>query len=95
MFAQVLEAVKALEEGVLMDIREGDRRGDSWLGLCPLERWAVVLVWTCLAPLMPPSAVINCKPPLGDRFGCPSLLREMAAKNQSFYGRFGTADQVA
>jgi 3-hydroxyacyl-CoA dehydrogenase/enoyl-CoA hydratase/3-hydroxybutyryl-CoA epimerase len=26
----------------------------------------------------------------GDRFACPALLREMAEKGQSFYGRFGT-----
>jgi 3-hydroxyacyl-CoA dehydrogenase/enoyl-CoA hydratase/3-hydroxybutyryl-CoA epimerase len=24
----------------------------------------------------------------GERFTCPELLREMAQKNQSFYGRF-------
>jgi 3-hydroxyacyl-CoA dehydrogenase/enoyl-CoA hydratase/3-hydroxybutyryl-CoA epimerase len=26
----------------------------------------------------------------GERFACPALLREMAEKGQSFYGRFGT-----
>ena len=27
----------------------------------------------------------------GARFACPALLREMAEKGQSFYGRFGQA----
>ena len=31
----------------------------------------------------------------GDRFECPALLREMAAKNQTFYGRFGKEDSAA
>jgi 3-hydroxyacyl-CoA dehydrogenase/enoyl-CoA hydratase/3-hydroxybutyryl-CoA epimerase len=25
----------------------------------------------------------------GERFACPDLLRDMAARGQSFYGRFG------
>jgi 3-hydroxyacyl-CoA dehydrogenase/enoyl-CoA hydratase/3-hydroxybutyryl-CoA epimerase len=31
----------------------------------------------------------------GDRFTCPGLLRDMAAKGQSFYGRFGTDAKAA
>jgi 3-hydroxyacyl-CoA dehydrogenase/enoyl-CoA hydratase/3-hydroxybutyryl-CoA epimerase len=31
----------------------------------------------------------------GERFKCPALLREMADKNQSFYGRFGPKEQAA
>jgi 3-hydroxyacyl-CoA dehydrogenase / enoyl-CoA hydratase / 3-hydroxybutyryl-CoA epimerase len=31
----------------------------------------------------------------GDRFAPPALLREMAAKGESFYGRFGVAQEAA
>jgi 3-hydroxyacyl-CoA dehydrogenase/enoyl-CoA hydratase/3-hydroxybutyryl-CoA epimerase len=31
----------------------------------------------------------------GDRFECPALLREMAAKNQTFYKRFGKEEAAA
>ena len=94
MFAQVLEAVKALEEGVLMDIREGDVGAILGWGFAPWSGGP--MSW--LDMLGTPYAAERCdqlQAAFGDRFGCPSLLREMAAKNQSFYGRFGTADQVA
>ena len=94
MFAQVLEAVKALEEGVLMDIREGDVGAILGWGFAPWSGGP--LSW--LDMLGTPYAAERCEQlqaAFGNRFGCPSLLREMAAKNQSFYGRFGTADQVA
>ena len=94
MFAQVLEAVKALEEGVLIDIREGDVGAILGWGFAPWSGGP--LSW--LDMLGTPYAAERCdqlQAAFGDRFGCPYLLREMAAKNQSFYGRFGTADQVA
>ena len=31
----------------------------------------------------------------GARFACPALLRDMAAKDQTFYGRFGQQKQAA
>ena len=87
-FAQVLEAVRALEEGVLEDIREGDVGAIlgwgfapwsggpfSWLDIVGSE-WAAE---TC-------DALSDAH---GARFACPDLLRDMAAKGQSFYGRFG------
>ena len=94
MFAQVLEAVKALEEGVLMDIREGDVGAILGWGFAPWSGGP--LSW--LDMLGTPYAAQRCdqlQATFGDRFGCPDLLREMAAKNQSFYGRFGTAEQAA
>ncbi|QTN36118.1 3-hydroxyacyl-CoA dehydrogenase NAD-binding domain-containing protein [Cognatishimia activa] len=88
MFAQVLEAVRALEEGVLEDIREGDVGAIlgwgfapwsggpfSWLDIVGAE-WAAE---TC-------DALTEAH---GARFATPALLRDMAAKGQDFYGRFG------
>ena len=85
MFAQVLEAVKALEEGVLMDIREGDVGAILGWGFAPWSGGP--LSW--LDMLGTPYAAERCdqlQAAFGDRFGCPSLLREMAAKNQSLHG---------
>ena len=94
MFVQALEAVRALEERVLMDIREGDVGAILGWGFAPWSGGP--LSW--LDMLGSPYTVERCdqlQGAFGDRFACPSLLREMAAKNQSFYGRFGTNMKAA
>ncbi|KIC17705.1 3-hydroxyacyl-CoA dehydrogenase NAD-binding domain-containing protein [Leisingera sp. ANG-Vp] len=93
MFAQVLEAVRALEEGVLMDIREGDVGAILAWGFAPWSGGP--LSW--LDILGTPYAAERCDALAaehGDRFACPALLREMAEKGQSFYRRF-SPDQSA
>lgn len=88
MFAQVLEAVRALEEGVLEDIREGDVGAILGWGFAPWSGGP----FSWLDILGTPYAAERCdalQAKFGDRFACPPLLREMAAKGQSFYGRFG------
>lgn len=87
MFAQVLEAVRALEEGVLEDIREGDVGAVLAWGFAPWSGGP--LSW--LDIIGTPYAAERCDQltaAYGERFTCPDLLREMAAKGQSFYGRF-------
>ncbi|MCH2094519.1 MAG: 3-hydroxyacyl-CoA dehydrogenase NAD-binding domain-containing protein [Rhodobacteraceae bacterium] len=94
MFAQVLEAVRALEEGVLMDIREGDVGAILGWGFAPWSGGP--LSW--LDMIGAPYAAERCdalEAAYGARFACPALLREMAEKNQSFYGRFGKMAQAA
>ncbi|MCT4611558.1 MAG: 3-hydroxyacyl-CoA dehydrogenase NAD-binding domain-containing protein [Pelagimonas sp.] len=89
LFAQSLEAVRALEEGVLMDIREGDVGAILGWGFAPWSGGP--LSW--LDMIGSPYAAERCDQLTqahGDRFACPPLLREMAEKSQSFYGRFGT-----
>ncbi|MBY5934184.1 enoyl-CoA hydratase/isomerase family protein [Tateyamaria omphalii] len=88
LFSQVLEAVRALEEGVLMDIREGDVGAILGWGFAPWSGGP--LSW--LDIIGAPYAAERCdqlEAKYGERFKCPALLREMAEKNQSFYGRFG------
>lgn len=88
MFAQVLEAVRALEEGVLENIREGDVGAILGWGFAPWSGGP----FSWLDILGTPYAAERCdalQAKFGDRFACPPLLREMAAKGQSFYGRFG------
>jgi 3-hydroxyacyl-CoA dehydrogenase/enoyl-CoA hydratase/3-hydroxybutyryl-CoA epimerase len=88
MFSQVLEAVRALEEGVLMDIREGDVGAILGWGFAPWSGGA----FSWLDMLGAEYAAERCdqlEAAYGARFKCPALLREMAEKGQSFYGRFG------
>jgi len=94
MFAQALEAVRALEEGVLMDIREGDVGAILGWGFAPWSGGP--LSW--LDILESPYAAARCdelQASYGDRFACPDLLRDMANKGQSFYGRFSNAENAA
>ena len=88
LFAQGLEAVRALEEGVLTDIREGDVGAILGWGFAPWSGGP--FGW--LDMLGAPYAVARCEELAarhGDRFAPPALLREMAEAGQSFYGRFG------
>ncbi len=87
MFAQVLEAVRALEEGVLMDIREGDVGAILGWGFAPWSGGP--LSW--LDILGAEYAAERCdqlEAKFGERFKCPALLREMAENGESFYTRF-------
>ncbi|WP_281983454.1 3-hydroxyacyl-CoA dehydrogenase NAD-binding domain-containing protein [Thalassorhabdomicrobium marinisediminis] len=88
LFAQVLEAVRAFEEGVLTDIREGDVGAILGWGFAPWSGGP----FSWLDILGAPYAAERCDQlaeTFGERFACPDLLREMAEKGQSFYGRFG------
>lgn len=94
LFAQSLEAVRALEENVLMDIREGDVGAILGWGFAPWSGGP--LSW--LDMLGSAYVADRCdalEAAFGSRFACPALLREMANKNQSFYGRFGAQPQAA
>ncbi|MGC9370216.1 MAG: 3-hydroxyacyl-CoA dehydrogenase NAD-binding domain-containing protein [Paracoccaceae bacterium] len=88
LLAQVLEAVRALEEGVLADIREGDVGAILGWGFAPWSGGP----FSWLDILGAPRAVALCEAlerTHGARFAAPELLREMAEKGESFYGRFG------
>jgi len=94
MFAQVLEAVRALEEGVLEDIREGDVGAILGWGFAPWSGGP--LSW--LDIIGTPYAAERCDQLVekyGDRFACPPLLRDMAENNQTFYGRFNPDQKAA
>jgi 3-hydroxyacyl-CoA dehydrogenase/enoyl-CoA hydratase/3-hydroxybutyryl-CoA epimerase len=94
MMAQSLEAVKALEEGVLMDIREGDVGAILGWGFAPWSggpfSWLDILGSTQAVRICDGLAQ-SC----GPRFAAPKLLRDMAAKGESFYGRFAAERKAA
>ena len=94
LFAQALEAVRALEEGVLMDIREGDVGAILGWGFAPWSGGP--LSW--LDMLGAAKAAEMCDAltaTYGERFSCPALLREMAENGESFYGRFAPDAKAA
>jgi len=94
LFAQVLEAVRALEEGVLEDIREGDVGAILGWGFAPWSggpfSWLDMIGAAKAAELCDALTAQH-----GDRFTTPALLREMAQKGETFYGRFGTQAKAA
>ncbi|SLN53756.1 Fatty acid oxidation complex subunit alpha [Roseovarius albus] len=94
MFAQVLEAVRALEEGVLEDIREGDVGAILAWGFAPWSGGP----FSWLDIIGTPYAAERCDQlaeTFGLRFATPALLRDMGDKNQSFYKRFAAPAERA
>ncbi|MEM6595053.1 MAG: 3-hydroxyacyl-CoA dehydrogenase NAD-binding domain-containing protein [Pseudomonadota bacterium] len=90
LFAQVLEAVGALEEGVLMDIREGDVGAILGWGFAPWSGGP--LSW--LDMVGTPWAVETTNALAakhGARFQAPKLLEDMASEGEDFYTRFAPA----
>jgi len=91
---QALEAVRALEQGVLTDIREGDVGAILGWGFAPWSggpfSWLDIIGAARAVEICDGLTALH-----GDRFAAPALLREMAAKGQTFYGRFQSASRAA
>ncbi|WP_209427695.1 3-hydroxyacyl-CoA dehydrogenase NAD-binding domain-containing protein [Pararhodobacter sp. SW119] len=90
MMAQVLEAVRALEAGVLTDIREGDVGAILGWGFAPWSGGP----FSWLDMLGAARAVEICddlKARHGKRFEAPQMLRDMAARRETFYKRAAAA----
>ncbi|NCU19836.1 3-hydroxyacyl-CoA dehydrogenase, partial [Candidatus Falkowbacteria bacterium] len=90
LMAQVLEAVRALEDGVLTDIREGDVGAILGWGFAPWSggpfSWLDIISATQAVDICDRLAASH-----GARFAAPALLRDMADKDQTFYTRFAPA----
>jgi 3-hydroxyacyl-CoA dehydrogenase / enoyl-CoA hydratase / 3-hydroxybutyryl-CoA epimerase len=94
LMAQVLEAVRALEDGVLTDIREGDVGAILGWGFAPWSGGP----FSWLDIIGAARAVEICdglEAAHGKRFAAPALLRDLAAKGQGFYDRFGGRKSAA
>jgi 3-hydroxyacyl-CoA dehydrogenase/enoyl-CoA hydratase/3-hydroxybutyryl-CoA epimerase len=88
LFVQSLEAVRALEDGVLTDIREGDVGAILGWGFAPWSGGP--LSW--LDMVGAPWAVERCEALAekhGARFAAPALLKDLAESGEGFYDRFG------
>ena len=82
---QTLEAVRAFEEGVLEDIREGDVGAILGWGFMPWSGGP----FSWLDILGADQAVAICNhltETYGARFAAPKMLQDMASKGESFYG---------
>jgi 3-hydroxyacyl-CoA dehydrogenase/enoyl-CoA hydratase/3-hydroxybutyryl-CoA epimerase len=86
---QALEAVRALEEGVLTDIREGDVGAILGWGFAPWSGGP----FSWLDRIGAGAAMDICLglSGLGPRFQPPALLADIAAKGDGFYARFAAA----
>ncbi len=90
LFAQVLEAVRAIEDNVLLDIREGDVGAILGWGFAPWSGGP--LSWLDMVGTPWAAETTNALAEKhGPRFKAPALLEDMAAKGQEFYGRFDPA----
>ncbi|MCR8723139.1 3-hydroxyacyl-CoA dehydrogenase NAD-binding domain-containing protein [Frigidibacter sp. ROC022] len=92
--AQVLEAVRALQDGVLTDIREGDVGAILGWGFMPWSGGP----FSWLDRIGAARAVQICEgleARHGARFAAPELLRDLAGAEETFYGRFAPAPAVA
>ena len=94
MFVQALEAVRAFEDGVLEDIREGDVGAILGWGFAPWSGGP--FSWL---DMLGASRAVEIADTLagkfGSRFAAPALLRDMAVKGESFYGRYGKGQKAA
>ncbi len=91
---QVLEAVRAFEDGVLEDIREGDVGAILGWGFMPWSGGP----FSWLDIIGAPFAVEVCDQltaDYGERFTTPDLLRKLANDGDSFYGRFSAKEKAA
>ncbi|MGB0959765.1 MAG: 3-hydroxyacyl-CoA dehydrogenase NAD-binding domain-containing protein [Halocynthiibacter sp.] len=87
LMVQALEAVRALEEGVLEDIREGDVGAILGWGFAPWSGGPISLMDMKGLPEMV-ALCDDLTARFGDRFSTPALMREMAEKGEEFYKRF-------
>ncbi len=85
LMAQVLEAVRALQDGVLTDIREGDVGAILGWGFAPWSGgpfgWLDIIGAAKAVQICEALEAAH-----GARFAAPAMLREMAATGETFYG---------
>ena len=85
---QAVEAVRALEDGVLTDIREGDVGAVLGWGFAPWSGGP--FSWLDAMGAGPACEMLErLSERHGKRFTPPAILRKMATDNESFYGHFG------
>ncbi|HEX3809351.1 MAG TPA: 3-hydroxyacyl-CoA dehydrogenase NAD-binding domain-containing protein [Rhizomicrobium sp.] len=91
---QALEAARCFEEGVITDPRDADVGSILGWGFAPFTGGTVSYIDTMGAKKF----VERCEKfatKFGDRFKPNQLLRDMAAKNETFYSRFAPVKQAA
>jgi 3-hydroxyacyl-CoA dehydrogenase/enoyl-CoA hydratase/3-hydroxybutyryl-CoA epimerase len=86
---QAVEAARTIEDGVITDPREADVGSILGFGFAPFTGGALSYIEG-----MGLTRFVALCDQLGEKHGArftpPPLLREMASRNETFYGRFGT-----
>jgi 3-hydroxyacyl-CoA dehydrogenase/enoyl-CoA hydratase/3-hydroxybutyryl-CoA epimerase len=94
LYRQAVEAARCFEEGVITDPRDADVGAILGWGFAPWTGGPISLIDSVGVAAF----VQTCDrltQAYGDRFAPPQLLRDMAAKNDTFYRRFGQAAREA
>jgi 3-hydroxyacyl-CoA dehydrogenase/enoyl-CoA hydratase/3-hydroxybutyryl-CoA epimerase len=95
LFRQCVEVARCFEEGVITDPRDADVGSILAWGFAPYSGGCVSymdLFWGAANFVTEADRLAD---QYGDRFRPNDLLREMAKKNETFYGRFGAKDKAA
>jgi len=94
LYRQAIEAARCFEEQVVTDVRDADVGSIMGWGFAPYTGGPLSLIDTVGAKAFV-EACDTFADELGDRFRPCDLLRDMAAKGDTFYGRFNPKGQVA
>lgn len=94
LYRQAIEVARCWEEGVIDDPREADVGAILAWGFAPWTGGPVTYIDQIgLKAFVAQADVYAAK--YGDRFAPPQLLRDMAAKGETFYGKFSGAKKAA
>lgn len=94
LYIQALETARCFEEGVITSPRDADVGSILAWGFAPYTGGTVSLMDLMgIANFVAECDILAQK--YGERFTPPALLREMAAKGETFYGRFGDRQAAA
>lgn len=94
LYAQAIEAARCMEEGVVKDPREADVGSILAWGFAPYTGGVLSFIDTIGARAFVEKADQMAEA-FGDPFKVPDLLRDMASKGETFYGRFGGKTKAA
>ena len=93
LYAQAIEAARCMEEGIVKDPREADVGSILGWGFAPYTGGVLSYIDTIGAANFVKRADELANE--GDAYAVPQLLRDMAAKGETFYGRFGAHKKAA
>ena len=94
LYAQAIEAARTMAEGIVQDPREADVGSILGWGFAPYTGGVLSFIDTVGAANFVKRAD-ELAAEYGAPFEVPDLLREMATKGESFYGRFGSEKAAA
>jgi 3-hydroxyacyl-CoA dehydrogenase/enoyl-CoA hydratase/3-hydroxybutyryl-CoA epimerase len=87
LFIQALETARCFEEKVLTDVREADVGAILGFGFAPFTGGPLSYIDTVGSKAFLDKSRVYARK-YGDRYAAPALLRDMAKKGETFYGRF-------